>query len=146
MKHSSSRDAANRHGNGATRHAFQKADDTTPLQESKVNGYHEEEMDKVEHVMPHGFTSVPLPPTGSGDDAQTAESIMIYMGSNRSHGIVVVTDDRRYRLNKLKDGEIALYDDIGHQIHFTRDGIVVSVPQGKKIVQQVMDDEKMPQD
>lgn len=33
--------------------------------------------------------------------------------------------DRRYRLQGLKTGEVALYDDIGQCVHLTRGGILI---------------------
>jgi phage gp45-like len=143
---SSSRDSGDRHSNGMTRMTFEEADDTQAIQQSKLNGYHDESMDTIEHVHPYGFTAVPQKPTGSGDDRQTPESFSGFMGGNRTHGIALVTADRRYRLYKLANGEVALHDDQGHQVHFKRDGIYVSAPNSKKIVGQIMDDDKLPQD
>ena len=71
---------------------------------------------------------------------------MNFVNGNRSHGVAFVTGDRRYRLYKLVDGEVALHDDLGHQVHLTRDGIVVSAPNSKKIVLQIMVEDKLPQD
>ena len=78
----------------------------------------DEVRDDLEHVEPYGFTSEPL------DDEQP-EAFAAFFGGDRSHGIVFCIADRRYRLTKLKAGEVALYDDQGQKVHLTRDGIVV---------------------
>lgn len=78
----------------------------------------DEVRDDLEHVEPYGFTSEPL------DDEQP-EAFAAFFSGDRSHGIVFCIADRRYRLTKLKAGEVALYDDQGQKVHLTRDGIVV---------------------
>lgn len=71
----------------------------------------------IEHLEPYGFTS--RAHTGS-------EAIVLFPDSDRSHAVTVVVADRRYRIKGLKDGEAALYDDLGQSVHLTRDGIVVN--------------------
>jgi len=72
--------------------------------------------DQVERMQNYGFTSVPF----AGADAAVA-----FVGGDRAHGIVLVVDDRRYRLTGLAAGEVAMYDDQGQKVHITRTGIVV---------------------
>lgn len=72
--------------------------------------------DGIEHFEPYGFTSHPK--TG-------AEAIGLFFDGDRSHGIVVVVADRRYRLTGLQEGEVALHDDQGQKVHLTRDGILI---------------------
>lgn len=67
--------------------------------------------DDVEHMEPYGYTSRPLP---------GAEGVAVFPGGDRSHGVVVVVADRRFRLKGLKSGEVALYTDEGDKIHFER--------------------------
>lgn len=70
----------------------------------------------LEHFQPYGFTSNPKP---------GAEAITVFAGGSRDHGLVLVIDDRRYRLKQLASGEVALYtDEAGNKIHFKRGGIV----------------------
>ena len=72
--------------------------------------------DNVERFQEYGLTSVPF---------QGAEGVMVSVGGNHDHGIVIAVDDRRYRLKGLADGEVALYDDQGQKVHLTRGGIVI---------------------
>lgn len=72
--------------------------------------------DDAEHFQHYGFTSVPH---------AGAEGIALAIGGSTGHTVVINVDDRRYRLKALPNGEVALYDDLGHKVHLTRDGIVI---------------------
>lgn len=58
----------------------------------------------------YGFSSAPLP---------GAEYVVIPIGGNSSHCVVVASEDGRYRL-QLKDGEVSLYTDEGDYVHMKR--------------------------
>lgn len=68
--------------------------------------------DDLEHFEPYGYTSCPKP---------GAEGLALFLGGDRSHGVVVCVADRRFRLKELKPGEVAIYTDEGDYIHFKRD-------------------------
>lgn len=72
--------------------------------------------DDVEHFEPYGYTSHPQ---------VGAEQVTGFVEGDRSHGIVLVVADRRYRLTGLAAGEVAIYDDQGQKVHLTRNGIVI---------------------
>jgi len=90
--------------------------DTGKLQRVQVQALADETHDDVERVQQYGFTSVPF---------AGAEGVVVFVGGNRDHGLVIAVDDRRYRLVGLSAGEVALYDDQGQKVHLTRTGIVV---------------------
>ena len=71
--------------------------------------------DNVEHLEPYGFTACPL---------EGSEALAGFIGGDRSHAVVIVVADRRFRLQGLKSGEVALYTDEGDFIHFKRDRII----------------------
>lgn len=71
--------------------------------------------DSLEHFEPYGFTSNPL---------AGAEGIAAFMGGDRSHGVLLVVADRRYRIKELKPGEVAIYTDEGDKVHFKRGRII----------------------
>ena len=73
--------------------------------------------DGAESFDHYGFTSVPLP---------GAEGIYLSVGGERTHGVVIATGDRRYRLRNLQSGEVAIYDDLGHQVYLSQQGIVIN--------------------
>lgn len=69
--------------------------------------------DGVEHFEPFGFTSHPKP---------GAEHLTVFLDGDRSHGITVVVTDRRYRLQGLPEGGVALYDSEGTSFVLSADG------------------------
>jgi len=92
-------------------------DDAKKMQSVQVAGMDRETLDDVEHPQPYGFTSHPLP---------GAEAFMMFVGGDRSHGIALVIDDRRYRLKPLDGGEVALYTHEGSKIAL-RNGRLVEI-------------------
>ncbi|WP_295379537.1 phage baseplate assembly protein V [uncultured Pseudacidovorax sp.] len=75
-----------------------------------------ETLDAVEHFEPYGFTSRPK---------AGAEVLTLSVDGDRSHTLVIVAADRRYRLAGLEEGEMAIHDDQGQSVHLTRGGIVI---------------------
>lgn len=156
MRHSSSRTSADRHGNGMSRSIMETVDDTKLMQEVEISLFKNEQQQGIERFVQYGFTAVPQKPSGgSGSTGSSggaggsggrsgAEAMFSFLGGNRSHGIAMMVGDRRYRLYKLDNGEVALHDDQGHQIHIARDGIYASAPNSKKIVLQIMQSDQMP--
>lgn len=71
--------------------------------------------DGAEHFEPYGLTSNPLP---------GAEVLAAFIGGDRSHAVVLVAADRRYRIQGLAPGEVAIYTDEGDRIHFKRGRII----------------------
>lgn len=76
--------------------------------------------DGVERMQNYGVSSVPLP---------GAEGVMVCVGGDRDHGIVIAMDDRRYRIKGLQAGEVAVYTDEDkephhHRIIFKRGGAI----------------------
>jgi phage gp45-like len=71
----------------------------------------------LEHFEPYGFTSRPK---------AGAEVVAAFFDGNRSHGVVIVAADRRYRLTTLEEGDVALHDDKGQSMVFGADGITIT--------------------
>lgn len=78
----------------------------------------------LEHLEPYGFTSNPNP---------GAETLALFFDGDRSHGVVAVAADRRYRITGLATGEMAIHDDQGQKVHITRTGIVIHTAQKVRI-------------
>lgn len=72
----------------------------------------------LEHFEPYGFTS---------RVKKGAEAIGAFFNGDRSHGVVLVTADRRFRLH-VEEGEVAVFDDQGQKVVLKRDGILVETP------------------
>lgn len=88
-------------------------DDSTDLQRSQVTLLAGETRDGVERVQPFGFSSVPLP---------GADCLVICVGGNRDHPVVVNVDDRRSRPTGLQAGEVCIYSPLsGHRITLKAD-------------------------
>lgn len=77
----------------------------------------------LEHFEPYGFTAHPH---------AGAEALAVFLDGDRSHGIVIVTPDRRYRLTGLAAGEVALYTDEGDKIVMKR-GNVIEITAATKV-------------
>jgi phage baseplate assembly protein V len=71
--------------------------------------------DNAEHFEAYGFTSNPL---------AGAEVLTAFIGGDRSHAVVLVAADRRYRIQAMQPGEVAIYTDEGDRIHFKRGRII----------------------
>jgi phage baseplate assembly protein V len=71
--------------------------------------------DGAEHFEAYGFTSHPL---------AGAEVLTAFLGGDRSHAVVLVATDRRYRIKELKPGEVAIYSDEGDKVHFKRGRVI----------------------
>lgn len=84
----------------------------------------DETLTDVEHREPYGYTSRPH---------QGAEAVVISLGGNTSHSMVLMVGDRRYRLKGLKEGEVALHDDQGNVVHLQREQILVNAVQKLQI-------------
>lgn len=97
----------------------QVINDAGGVQVMQLTGLSGEILDQVERLQEYGFTAVPH----SG-----AEAVLVAVGGNRSHSLVIAVEDRRYRLAGLAAGEVALYDDQGQKIVLHRDRIEVTAP------------------
>ena len=121
--------------NSSARSTVQKADDSKKWQEVAHKVSQGEQADTIEHAHPYGVTSVPKAPDSNG----AAEAIVIFVEGDRSHGVVVVTGDRRYRPTGNAEGEALIYDDQGQKVHHQRAGTRVASP--NKVHSIVVDDQ-----
>lgn len=115
---------ARRIGNMLARGTVAAVNAASKMQGLQVRLLAGEVKDAVEHFEPYGFTSNPNP---------GAEGVALFLDGDRSHGIVVVVADRRYRLAGLRTGEMAIHDDQDQKVHLTRDGIVIETPKKCRI-------------
>lgn len=105
--------------NMVSRGVVSRVDDAKKMQLVQVGLLADETRDDVERVQNYGFTSVPL---------EGAETVVLFVGGRRDHGLAVAVDDRRYRLTGLADGEVAVYDQTGSKIVLKANGDVEIVP------------------
>ena len=71
-------------------------------------------IDDIEHVEPYGVSS--HAPTG-------AEPIVISMGGNRDRSIILLVNDRRYKI-ELNEGEVALHTQFGDYLKLRDDNVI----------------------
>lgn len=83
----------------------------------------DEVQDDAERVQQYGYSSVPLP---------GAEAVLAFVGGNRDHGLVIATDDRRYRKRGMQSGEVCVYTDEGDYIVLNR-GRIIRVVAGTRL-------------
>ena len=72
--------------------------------------------DKIKHVHEYGFMSLPLP---------GAKAYNLFIGGTTSRGITVNVEDERHQID-LEPGEVAVLDDKGNLVHFTKNGIKIN--------------------
>lgn len=100
--------------------------DDRSLQRLQVQLLADELHSQVARVQEYGFTSVPLP---------GAEGIFLAVGGAREHGVIIATDDTRYRPKGLAPGEVCLYTNEGDKIHF-KNGQIILIQSGNQITIQ----------
>ena len=86
-------------------------DDAAKCQRLQVSLLADETRDRAEHIQPYGLTAHPFP---------GADAVVLHPFGQRSHPLVILVGDRRYRLTGLAQGEVALYDDQGQKIVLKR--------------------------
>lgn len=86
-------------------------DDSKKLQALQLQLLKREIRENVERFQNYGYTSKPHP---------GAEAVVVFVGGNRDHGLCIAVDDRRYRVQGLQDGEVAIYTDEGDKIYLKR--------------------------
>lgn len=124
-------DSASRVQSSLARATITKINDGPKVQELDIEILKDETKTQVERFQEYGFSSVPLSPTGS----DKAEAIVAFLGSHRSHAVIVGVDDRRHRPKGLKEGESQMYDDQGQKVHLSRE--MLHIFSKKKIVLEI---------
>lgn len=88
--------------------------DSKSLQRLQLKVNADEVLDDVERVQEYGFASNPK---------IGAEAVVLFLGGDKSHGLVIATDDRRYRM-KVSSGKVAIYDDEGQYVYIKTGGVI----------------------
>lgn len=97
--------------NTVARGVLTMSDDGQLMQTAQLALLDGEVLDGAERFQQYGFTAHPL----SG-----AEVCAVFVGADRSHPIIVAVDDRRFRVQSLKPGEVCIYTDEGDTITLKR--------------------------
>ena len=100
----------------AQRCLLKLTDDSGGRQLVQVGGLAGETLGPLERFQQYGLSS--SAPPGS-------EGVVVFLAGARSHGAVLVLEDRSARPRGLQPGEVAVYDDLGRVVVFARDGLRV---------------------
>jgi phage baseplate assembly protein V len=92
-------------------------DDSGPVQKLQTKLGPLEVRDNTPRLIEYGFTS--NPPVGT-------DLVAIFVGGDRSNGVVIATGNQQYRMKGLADGEVAIYDKLGQSVYLTKNGIVIN--------------------
>jgi phage gp45-like len=92
----------------ASKVVLQSTNDGHKMQTMQATGLDGEVWDDLEYYQPYGITARAKP--GS-------EGIVLPIGGDRGHGVVISTDDRNSRKKDLAVGEVALYSENGDYLH-----------------------------
>lgn len=105
------RPMANRIASTVARGVVQLVNNSTKMQLVQLGVTVGETIDGAEHFQPYGFFSVPF---------AGAEAVALFPNGDRSHPLVVVVADRRYRPTDGDPGEVGLATDEGDEIRLAR--------------------------
>jgi phage baseplate assembly protein V len=86
-------------------------DDADGMQFTQVSLLRGEAKAKVERFQQYGFSG--NPPRGS-------EVVVVFVGGNRDHGVVMSIDNRASRIRGMAEGEVAIYSDEGDYLVLKR--------------------------
>lgn len=93
--------------------------DAGPVQMTQIKLGAIEVRDNTPRLAEFGFTS--NPPAGT-------DAAVLFIGGDRSNGVIIATGNQQYRLKGLAGGEVALYDAFGQTVWLKKTGIVVNSP------------------
>lgn len=92
-------------------------DDSGPVQMMQLKLGALELRDRTPRLAEYGFAS--NPPAG-------ADAALLFVGGDRSNGVVIATGHQTYRMKALASGDAAIYDSRGQSVWLTAQGIVVN--------------------
>jgi phage baseplate assembly protein V len=75
-----------------------------------------ETRDKTPRIAEYGLAS--YPPLSS-------EVVVVFLGGDHSNGVAIASNHQGSRPTNLQEGEVMLYDVLGRQIYFSKDGGIV---------------------
>lgn len=94
-----------------------RIDDSGATQLVQVQLSQNETRDRTPRLAEYGFQS--NPPAGS-------DAVAVFIGGNRSNGVVIACGSQQYRMRNLASGEVAISDNRGQSVYLTASGIVIN--------------------
>lgn len=90
--------------------------DSSKIQKLQLSVLADEVTDKIDRIQEYGFTSRPK---------AGAQAVILFLGGNRDHGVVIATEDGQVRPVDLDEGESAIYSFEGYQVRMRNDRIEI---------------------
>ncbi|CAI3945653.1 phage baseplate assembly protein [Commensalibacter papalotli (ex Botero et al. 2024)] len=84
-----------------------------------------EQRDNIYFMQHYGFASMPV---------VGADVTVSFQSGDRNKGVVVASNDQRYRIKTLKDGEVAIYHKSGSSVILKEDGSIEMNASNKKMI------------
>ncbi len=94
---------------------IQLGDDSGPTQQLQVKFSQVDVLD-MQRLVEYGLAS--MPPEGT-------DAIAVFVGADRSNGVVIATGNQTFRIKGLKPGETAIHDNLGQKVYLSQEGMVV---------------------
>ncbi|BCQ23164.1 phage baseplate assembly protein [Caballeronia sp. NK8] len=91
-------------------------DDSGRAQLLQVQSSAMQTIDKVPRFAEYGMTSNP---------PKNSEAIVLFVGGDRSNGVVVATGNAQYRVTGLASGEVCIHDNTGQKVYLSQAGMVL---------------------
>lgn len=91
--------------------------DSGGRQTAQVEATKGELISGMERMQEYGMSS--YPPTEGTD------CLVAFLGGNREQGMIIVAENRQFRIKGLEQGEVAIFDDLGNVIHLQREQVLV---------------------
>ncbi|QGZ56758.1 phage baseplate assembly protein V [Paraburkholderia acidiphila] len=98
--------------------------DSGPVQMAQLTVNDLETIDNIPIVHDFGFSS--NPPAGS-------DVAMVFVGGDRSNGVIVASNHQKYRVRNLAPGESVIYTQDGKQIYLTASGGIKIAANGQPV-------------
>lgn len=91
--------------------------DSGGRQTAQVEATKGELISGMERMQEYGMSS--YPPTEGTD------CLVAFLGGIREQGMIIVAENRRFRIKGLEQGEVAIFDDLGNVVHLQREQVLV---------------------
>lgn len=74
-------------------------------------------IDNTPRMQNYGMSSFP--------PIEGTDCLVAFLSGDRSQGIMLVAENRKFRYQNLKEGEVVIYDDLGNVFLFGREGVSI---------------------
>jgi phage baseplate assembly protein V len=94
-----------------------RVDDSGAVQFVQMQLSQSETRDRTPRIAEYGFSS--NPPDGT-------DAVAVFLGGDRTNGVVIACGHQQYRMRGLVSGEVAISDNRGQSVYLSAAGIVIN--------------------